>query len=58
VNYFEAEKLQRLAQEGRPVPGEVLDEALFLTGDGPCPADFPDQEIEDFVQALREEGLL
>ena len=58
MNYFEARKLQRLAQEGRPVPGEVLEEALFLTGDGSCPAGFPDAEIEEFVQALREEGLL
>ncbi len=58
MTYFEAVKVLALAKDGKPVPSEVIAEALFLSGDGPCPDSVPDPDIEEFVQALREEGLI
>lgn len=54
MTHQEATKLLDMAKDGQPVPEEVLNEALFLTGDTPCPC----PEIEEFVQAMRESGLL
>lgn len=58
MNYVEAVRLLQLVREGMDVPEPVVTEALFLTGDGPCPGGVPDQDIEEFVAALRQEGLL
>lgn len=54
MTHQEATKLLDMAREGHPIPEDVLLEALFLTGDSPCPC--PD--IEEFVQAMREAGQL
>lgn len=58
MNYAEAVRLLQLVRDGADVPGPVIEEALFLTGDGPCPGGIPDPDIEEFVAALRQEGVL
>lgn len=58
MNYVEAVRLLQLVREGLDVPESVVAEALFLSGDGPCPGGIPDPDIEEFVAALRQEGLL
>lgn len=58
MTYQEATKLLDMAKDGQPVPDDVLNEALFLTGDGASWRDLPCPDIEEFVQAMRESGLL
>lgn len=58
MTHQEANRLLDMAKDGQPVPQEVLTEALFLAGDGACWRDLPCPEIEAFVQAMRESGLL
>ncbi len=58
MTHQEATKLLDMAKDGQPIPDEVLNEALFLTGDGACWRDLPCPEITEFVQAMREAGLL
>lgn len=58
MNYAEAVRLLQLVRDGLDVPEPVITEALFLSGDGPCPGGIPDTDIEEFVASLREEGLL
>jgi len=40
------------------MPGDVIAEALFMTGDAGCWSDLPCPDVESFVQALREAGQL
>lgn len=58
MTHAEANRLLNMAKDGQPVPEEVLTEALFLAGDGAVWRDVPCHEIEEFVQAMREAGLL
>jgi hypothetical protein len=58
MTHQEANRLLDMAKDGQPVPEEVLNEALFMAGDGACWRDLPCPEIESFVQALREAGQL
>ena len=58
MTHAEATQLLGMAREGQPIPDEVLNEALFMSGDGACWRDLPCPEIEEFVQAMREAGLL
>jgi hypothetical protein len=58
MTHQEANRLLDMAKDGQPIPDDVLTEALFLTGDGACWRDLPCPEIEEFVQAMRESGLL
>lgn len=54
----EANKLLDHSKDGKPIPVEVIDEALFMTGDGAGWIDFPCPAIEDFVESMRKAGLL
>jgi len=58
MTHAEATQLLGMAREGQPIPEEVLNEALFMSGDGACWRDLPCPEIEEFVQAMREAGLM
>lgn len=58
MTHAEANRLLDMAKDGQPVPDEVLNEALFMAGDGACWRDIPCPEIEEFVQAMRESGML
>ena len=58
MTHQEANRLLDMAKEGQPVPEDVLTEALYLTGDGACWRDLPCPDIEAFVDAMREAGLL
>ncbi len=54
----EANKLLNMSKDGAPIPSDVLNEALFMCGERDSSHDKPDQEIEDFVAAMRQCGLL
>lgn len=58
MTHQEATKILDMAKDGQPIPDDVLTEALFMVGDGACWRDLPCPEIEEFVQAMRESGLL
>lgn len=58
MTHAEATQLLGMAREGQPIPEEVLNEALFMSGDGACWRDLPCPDIEEFVQAMREAGQL
>ena len=58
MNYLEANRLLDLVRAGQPVPSEIVDEALYMTGDGPIICDVPSPVLENFVQAMREAGLI
>lgn len=54
----EANKLLDHAKDGAPIPAEVIEEALFMTGDAAGWIDFPCPQIEQFVESLRKGGFL
>ena len=54
----EANRLLDMSKDGLSIPTEVLDEALFMTGERNSSHDKPDPDIEDFVEAMRQSGLL
>ena len=54
----EANRLLDMSKDGLSIPTEVLDEALFMTGERNSSHDKPDPDIEDFVAAMRQSGLL
>lgn len=54
----EANKLLDMSKDGVSIPNGVLDEALFMTGERNSSHDRPDLDIEDFVAAMRQCGLL
>jgi len=54
----EANRLLDMSKDGLLIPTEVLDEALFMTGERNSSHDKPDPDIEDFVAAMRQSGLL
>lgn len=58
MNFSDAVRLLQLVRRGLNVHEAVICEALYLTGDGPCPGPMPDPDIDEFVAALRQEGLL
>ena len=58
MTHAEATRLLGMAQDGQPLPPEVLSEALFLTGDNEPPTALPCPDIEEFLQALRQAGAL
>ena len=47
----EANKLLDMSKDGVSIPGGVLDEALFMTGERNSSHDSPNLDIEDFVAA-------
>lgn len=58
MTHQEATKLLDMAKDGQPIPEDVLNEALFMSGDGACWRDLPCPDIAEFVQAMREAGQL
>lgn len=54
----EAHQLLDKAKEGQPVPPEVIAAALAVTGDAACRLNVPCPDIQAFVQAMREGGVL
>jgi hypothetical protein len=55
---MEANRILDLVKKGEPVPDDVVSEALFMTGDGPIICDVPCPVLENFVQAMRDAGLI
>jgi hypothetical protein len=58
MTYGEANRILDLLKKGEPIPDDVVSEALFLTGDGPIITDVPCPVLENFVQAMRDAGLI
>ena len=58
MTYAEANRILDMVRRGEPVPDDVVSEALFMTGDGPIITDVPCPILENFVQAMRESGLI
>jgi len=58
MTYREAHRILDLLKRGEPVPDEVVSEALFMTGDGPIITDVPCPQLEGFVQAMKDAGLI
>lgn len=58
MNYEEAKRLLAMVKDGVDVHHEVIAEALFMVGDGDCPADMPEPDMQDFVDALRRAGVI
>ena len=58
MTYLEANRILDLCKRGEPVPEEIVSEALYMTGDGPIICDVPSPVFENFVQAMREAGLI
>jgi hypothetical protein len=58
MTYHEAQMLLDAVKDGQPVPLDVVTEALFMTGDGEDSTDLPCPDIQAFVQAMRDAGLL
>ena len=54
----EAGRLLDMSKDGVAIPDGVLDEALFMCGERESSHDKPDPDIEDFVAAMRQCGLL
>jgi hypothetical protein len=54
----EAQTLLDMAQQGMAIPQEVVTWALTVTGDAEQRRWGDHREVMDFVQALRNEGLL
>lgn len=54
----QATKLLDMAKQGLAIPQEVITWALTVTGDATQRNWSDHQEVADFVQALRKEGLL
>jgi hypothetical protein len=54
----EANKLLDMSKDGVSIPDGVLDEALFMCGERESDWNLPNQEIDDFVAAMRQCGLL
>jgi hypothetical protein len=54
----DANRILDKTKEGYRMPGDVIAEALFMTGDAGCWSDLPCPNVESFVQALREAGQL
>jgi hypothetical protein len=58
MNYREANRILDMVRNGDPVPKDVIAEALYMTGDGPIITDIPCPQLENFVAAMREAGLI
>jgi hypothetical protein len=58
MTHQDAQQLLDKAKDGQPIPGEILNEALFMTGDGACWRDIPDPEIEEFLGEMKKAGQL
>lgn len=58
MTHDEATKLLDMVREGQAIPADVINEALFLTGDAAAWLDIPAPEVEAFVDALRRAGFL
>jgi hypothetical protein len=58
MTHREAHRILDLLKRGEPVPDEVISEALYMTGDGPIICDVPCPQLENFVAAMREAGLI
>jgi len=58
MTHQDAQQLLDKVKEGQPIPGEILNEALFMTGDGACWRDIPDPEIEEFLGEMKKAGQL
>jgi hypothetical protein len=58
MTHHQANQLLDMSKDGQPIPSEVLDEALYMTGDGALWRDMPCPEIEAFLEAMKQAGLL
>jgi hypothetical protein len=58
MTYLEANRILDLVKKGQPIPDEVVSEALFMVGDGPIISDVPCPQLEGFVQAMKDAGLI
>lgn len=58
MNMDEAKKVLDMARMGLNLPTEVIDQALYMTGDNPDSLPLPTQEMADFLDCLRREGWL
>ena len=58
MTYSDAIKLLDRVKDGVQYPAEVVDEAMAMTGDQLHASQVPCPEIDEFVQALRQAGLL
>jgi hypothetical protein len=58
MTYLEANRILDLVKKGEPIPDDVISEALFMVGDGPIITDIPCPQLENFVQAMRDAGLI
>ncbi len=47
-----------MVRKGEPVPSEIVNEALYMTGDAPIIRDVPCPQLENFLGAMREAGLI
>jgi len=58
MTYREANLILNMVRKGEPVPLEIVNEALYMTGDAPIIRDLPCPQLENFLGAMREAGLI
>jgi hypothetical protein len=58
MTHQEANQLLDMSKDGQPIHSDVLAEALYMTGDGALWRDMPCPEIEAFLEAMKQAGLL
>lgn len=58
MTHQQANQLLDMSKDGQPIPGDVLAEALYMTGDGALWRDMPCPEIEAFLDDMKQAGLL
>jgi hypothetical protein len=58
MTHQQANQLLDMSKDGQPIHGDVLAEALYMTGDGALWRDMPCPEIEAFLDDMKQAGLL
>jgi hypothetical protein len=58
MTHQQANQLLDMSKDGQPIHSDVLAEALYMTGDGALWRDIPCPEIEAFLEAMKQAGLL
>jgi hypothetical protein len=58
MTHQQANQLLDMSKDGQPIHSDVLAEALYMTGDGALWRDMPCPEIEAFLEAMKQAGLL
>jgi hypothetical protein len=58
MTHQQANQLLDMSKDGAPIHSDVLAEALYMTGDGALWRDMPCPEIEAFLEAMKQAGLL